>query len=333
MSTVSSPAGPVASPTPTEPTPSRAWGPSAAVLAAVVALLALGGLTADDFLTSDNALVVVRAAAVTGIVALGATFITLSGNFFSLALAQTAIFCSVLFALMMRGGFGLVPSLVLVIAAAVMIGALQGGVVAAGANPIVTTLGAGALLFGFAGLITNSKNIRLETDAAQWLGSGRPLGIPTQTWTFVLLIGLSWFVLRRTRLGRAVVLTGANRAAAASSGLRVGAVTVAAFVIASIGAAIVGVFGAAEFDQAKLNQFERLDLDVVAAVLIGGSAVAGGEGSTLRTALGAIFIALLQNYMLIRGWPQGTRIVVLGVLVIVAASAFHLLRRRGGAGT
>ena len=299
-----------------------------ALATAVGAVVLLGALTSDTFLTVDNARAVVRVASITGIVAVMATTLTLSGNFFSIALGQTAVFSSVVLALVLRAGGSVALALLATFAAALLIGAIQGGVVNLGANPIVATLGASALLAGIAGMMTGAEKI--ETPAGpvvDWLGSGDSLGVPSQTWAFIIAVLIMTVLMRRMRLGRAILLSGANRAAARSAGVRVWVVTIAVFVFASIGAAIAGIFQVAQFNQATLDTFTRLDFDVVAAILVGGTAVSGGEGSPLRSALGALFIGVVDNYMLLKGWSQGTRIAVLGLFVITAALGFHFLRR------
>lgn len=301
------------------------------VLGAVVAIGLLGALTSDAFLTADNVTAIARTASITAIVAVCAAAITISGSFFSISLGQTAVFASVMFGIVMRADGGLVIALIAVLAAALVLGAIQGAVVALGGNPIVVTLGASALLAGIAGTMAGSEAVGIpESEAVEWIGSGRTLGVPSQTWTFIVILVVVSVVMRQTRLGRATLLTGANRAAAKAAGISVSTVTIAAFVLASIGAAIVGIFQAAQFNRATLDTFTQLDFDVIAAILVGGISVAGGEGSPLRAALGAFFIGLVANYMLLQGWPEGTRIAVLGIVVIVAAVGFHLVRRRSG---
>ena len=301
----------------------------ALLAAAMGVIVLLGSLTSDTFLTADNARAVVRTASITGLVAVMATGLTLSGNFFSIALGQTAVFSSVVFALVLQAGGGLALALLATLATALLIGTIQGGVVYLGANPIVATLGASALLAGIAGTMTGAEKIETPASGAvDWLGSGQSLEVPSQTWAFIAAAVLMTVLMRRMRLGRAIVLSGANRPAAIASGIRIWAVTMAVFILASIAAAVAGVFQVAQFNQATLDTFTRLDFDVVAAILVGGTAVGGGEGSPLRSALGALFIGLVDNYMLLKGWSQGTRIGVLGLFVIVAALLFHLLRRR-----
>jgi ribose transport system permease protein len=307
----------------------RLVAPASVGLAVCLILLA-GGLTTPQFLTVDNILIVVRSASITGIVALGMTFVTLSGNFFSISVEQTAAFSSIIFAESLAHGYGLAAGLALAFGCAVAIGVGQGLVVAGGLNPIVVTLGAGAALYGLAAVITHNEVVNFDSSAAvDWIGTGRPLGVPTQSWAFILLTILSTLVLTRSRFGREIYLVGTSRAAARASGLSVGKATVVAFMLSAIAAGIAGVFTAAQVAQAPLTQFDGLNIDVIAAVLVGGTALQGGEGSTLRSALGAVFIALLANLMLLRNAQYGTRLLVTGLVVVVATSAFHLLRTRG----
>jgi ribose transport system permease protein len=302
----------------------------AIVGAAVAAILLAGGLTTAQFLTVDNFLIVVRAASITGIVALGMTFVTISGNFFSLSVEQTAALSSIAFAESLAHGWGLAAGLVLGFGAALATGALQGGMVAAGLNPIVTTLGVGAALYGLAAVITNNEVVNFDASSqVEWIGRARPLGIPTQSWAFVILTIIATLVLVRTRYGRETYLVGANRNAARASGISVAKTTVLAFTIASVAAGVAGIFTAAQITQAPLTQFNGLNIDVIAAVLVGGTALQGGEGSTVRSALGAVFIALLANFMLLRNFTFGERTLVTGAIVVAATSAFHVLRTRG----
>ncbi len=196
-----------------------------------------------------------------------------------------------------------------------------------GANPIITTLGAGAALFGLTAVVTVNRTIQIRGDAVEWLGRGRPLGIPNQTWLFLILAVVGTIILSRTRLGRQLYLVGANRSAARAAGLSVAGATLFAFGASAVTAAIAGIMAAAQFRQGATNQFPDLTIPVVAAVLVGGTAVSGGEGSMARTVLGAVFIALLQNIMLLRDLDTGWRLLLEGAIVAVAVSLYALSRR------
>lgn len=325
---VESPVGAAAAPT--EEAGSRAHLVMPVVVGAAALLLALvGAVTTPAFVTGENVLNILRAAALVGIVALGMTFVTMSGNYFSLSVQQTAAFSAIGFAAAMSWGWPLPVAVLAVLALAALIGVLQGGIIAAGMNPIITTLGAGAALFGLAATLTDNRTVRVGSTAAEFLGRGQILGIPTQSWAFVLLTIVAALVLARTRFGRTVILVGANAPAATATGLNRAFVALTVFTVSSLGAGIAGVFLAAQIGQGIVNQFETLNIDAIAAVLVGGTAVSGGDGSVLRTAAGTLFIAILTNLMLLRGYPFGLRILLQGVAVIIGVVAYALLRSRG----
>ncbi|MCL4371185.1 MAG: ABC transporter permease [Chloroflexi bacterium] len=290
----------------------------------------VGWFVNPAFLTADNFEIVVRAASLIGIAALGSTFITISGNFFSLSIQETAAICAITFALNMAAGRGLVLSLLITLLLGLVLGLIQGGAVALGANAIVTTLGGAAVIYGVAAIISGLKMIRVVDNGGAWIGSARPLGVPTESWSVILFTIIAAVVLNRTRFGRLIMLCGSNRKAAVASGLPVGLATISAFAIASVTAAVCGIFVATQFSLATIDQFDNMDfnMSVVAAVVVGGTAIQGGDGSALRTLIGAIFMALLDNLLVLSGQPQGVRYLVIGMLILVGVGGFHLLRQR-----
>ncbi len=296
--------------------------------AAGLVILIIGWLIAPGFLTTDNLLQIIRSGALIGIAAIGTTFITISGNYFSLSIGQTAMFCAVSFAGTLSWGWGLAGALLATLAIALILGLIQGWLVAIGANPIISTLGAGVIIYGIAAIVTNLKVVRTGTNIAEWIGRGRPLGIPTQSWAFIIFTVIASIVLNRTRFGRLIMLVGSNQEAAKAAGLSLWTAKLAAFTIASVTAGICGIFLAAQISQGRVDQYPTLNMDVIAAVLMAGTSLAGGEGSALRTMLGTIFIALLSNLLLLTGQSYGVRVFVQGLFVIAGVSGFHLLRRR-----
>jgi simple sugar transport system permease protein/ribose transport system permease protein len=309
----------------------RRWRPSVeiTILVGMLALLiVIAALTTTGFFNADNARSIVRAAALTGIVAIGLTFVTLSGNLLSLSLEQTAAICGVLLAMMLRDGWAAGPALLVILGVAIVLGTIQGGVVALGANPIIVTLGAGAALAGLTGVISGGAGIATGSTSIGWLGTSKLLGFTMPTYIFIAVAILAAVFLARGRAGRALMLVGSNRDAAAASGLSVRRTTILAFVLTAVGCALAATITVAQFQRADTIQFEGLTFDALAAILVGGAAIGGGEGSPGRTALGAIFIATLSDFMVLHNYSFGLRMTVQGVVVLVAVTVFHLIRRR-----
>ena len=301
---------------------------TAVIIVALIVLLIVAGLTTPSFLTFGNMLVVIRNASVTGIVALGMSYVTISGNLFALSAEELSILSACIFGWLMRGNFGLSLSLAITLLLSGGGGAVQGSIIALGADPIITTLAFGGFFRGLASVVSQNQNILLGSDAAEWLGTGRPLGVPTQSWAFIILTLVAWFVLQRTRFGRLLLLSGANRVAATASGLRIGQAALLGLTLLGFCCGIMGIFAAAQFGQAVANLFQGLNFDVIAAILVGGIALRGGQGSPIQAALGAVFISLLQNFMLLHDFTSGWRTTVVGILVVAATCGFHLLQRR-----
>jgi simple sugar transport system permease protein/ribose transport system permease protein len=303
--------------------PKTAYG-----LIAILVLLVVASVTTPGFARVDNIFVVIRAASLTGIVAIGMSYITISGNLFALSASALGALLAVLFALL-TAAFGFAAGLVLTLGIAVFCGLAQSLAISLIGNPIITTLAFGTVFRGLAALFSGNSILRIESEAALWLGTARPLGIPTQSWAFIIAALLSWFVIRHFKIGREIVLCGANPKAAVASGLRVGLVTAIACAALSIGVAIMAIMTVSQFSQAKADLFMGYDFDYIAAVLVGGIALRGGKGTPLQAALGAVLIALLQNFMLLHGLSAGIRMTIVGLLMIASISLFHILQGRG----
>lgn len=307
----------------------RALGYSVSVIA-FIAVIVIGAVTTPNFISKFNIMTIIRAASITGIIACGLSFITISGNFVSLSVQQTAVLASVTFALALSHDWPLAAALLLVLAITTLIGIAQGVLVAQGVSPVITTIAVGAMLFGLTSVITQNKTIKTGTTVGNFIGSGTFWGIPNQTITFILVAMMAFWVIRQTRIGRTVVLYGANKAAAEASGANIKLATIIGFVISCLAAGIVAIFNATQFGQASVLQFESLNMDAVAAIIVGGVSLQGGEGTPLNAALGAIFIATLQNFMLLAGFSYGFRLLITGAAICLAVTYFHLLNRKAG---
>lgn len=291
-------------------------------------VLVILALTTDRFLTVENIKAILSSASIVGIMALGLTFITLIGSLVSLAIAATAVMGAMVF--LVELNLGLVPALAISMAAGAAVTALQGLIIGAwGANPVILTIGAGFLLSGITTKASSGVIVQPTGGGWETLNS-TPLGVPLGVYVMVALALLFQFVLRRTVLGRRVILIGENRQAARAAGMRIPRITAIAFAIAGASFALGGAFLGA-FNKGASAQLEgTTTFDVIAAVLVGGTLISGGRGSALRTLAGAIIIATISDLLLLRGFDTGAQVLLKGVLVVLVVLATFIASGREG---
>lgn len=294
----------------------------------IIALAVIASLTVDGFGTTPNLIAVVQASAITGIAAIGTAAITISGKFVSLAIEQQAVTAAYVFAATVSAGQPVILAFALAFAVAIVLGLVQGYLVSRGLNPIVTTLAFGSALFGTVVMLADNRTITLSPNPIAWLGGGTTFGVPNQAIIFIILLVLGSLFLSRTRLGRQMVLTGANPKAADLIGVPTRRIIMIAFVAAALTAALVGILVVGQVSQAKSDMFRGLTIDVVAAILVGGIAIQGGEGQLWRAGFGAIVLTMLGNIMLLLGIDAGVRDLLKGLLAAVVLLSMKLLKAR-----
>jgi ribose/xylose/arabinose/galactoside ABC-type transport system permease subunit len=305
------------------------WRPSVGSVLALAGFVVLAWLmvSTSGFLSSSNLRATISGMAFVGIVAVGLTPITISGSLFSLTLGTTVAMSAVLFVGTLR--LGLIPALVITLVVGVVAGALQGWLVGSlDANPIIVTVAAGSLEGGLASWFTKDATMYPPANQTSWQAlSETPVGLPIAVYALMLLVLVLALAMTSTRWGRLLYLIGDNRKAAHAAGLPVSLVLTLAFAISSASAALAGIFIAAFSGNATTQIGGTLSFDAIAAVLVGGTAIAGGRGSALRTFVGAAVIAVISNVLLLRGYQQGERIAATGVLVLVVVIVVHLRDR------
>ena len=312
-----------------------------------------GAVLTDDFLTWFNVKTIIRDAALVGIMAIGLTFVTLSGNFFLLSMKEIAALSIICFATLMGAEWNhwgpaegdpttlaLMTTFLIAIAATLIIatvaGALQGALIGLGGNPIVVTLGAAGLFFGIGSWWSDNLVVSYRRPhGAEWLGTGSFVGdIPNITVAFIIIAVVAELTLRYTTFGRQVYLVGANRAAGRATGHENFGMAIKCCIIASLCAAFVAVAFSGQVSSAHVNYFSSefgssgdMTIMVIAIVMVGGNSIMGGYGSTLRTSLGAIFISSIDNMMVLNGFNSGARVLAVGLMIVFSIIVFALVRR------
>lgn len=306
----------------------RRLPPGLSRVAPVVALLPLIALavTTDRFLTVDNARAILASATFVGITAIGATLVMVVGSAVSLATAQTATVAAMAF--LASQHLGLPVGVVVAVGCGIALTAAQGAVVGYwDANPIVLTIAAGFAIGGVATWFSGGTPVYPRTTAFDALNATF-LGLPLATYVLLAVTAAAHWTLRRTTAGRQMYLVGENRAAARAAGLPVGRVTVLAWAFFGGCTALTGVFLASFTTSATVTLGGTLTLDAIAAVLVGGTAIAGGRGSAWQTLGGAVLIAVISDVLLLRGFSTGMQILVKGLLVLAVVVLVHLRTTR-----
>jgi len=304
-------------------------------LAAVALFFFLVAINTPNYLSWFNIKTIVRDAALVGIMGIGLTFVTLSGNFFLLSMKETAALSIIAFAIAMSNDFGFVLSFGFAMGIALAAGALQGCLIGLGGNPIVVTLGAAGILYGVASWWSDNLVVPIRRpNDAEWLGTGSVLGVPNITILFVFLAVFAEWVLRKTSFGRQVYLIGANRAAGRATGHENFRMAIIVCMIASACCALVAIAFAAQMSSAQANYFSSefgssgdFTILVIATVMVAGNSIMGGYGSTLRTSLGAVFISAVDNLMVLQGFNSGPRVLSVGIMIVGSILLFAYLRR------
>lgn len=286
--------------------------------------LLIFALTTPGFLTSTSLFSLLTSASFVGCVAVGMTFITLSGNLMSFSLGATMSATTLVFVACFP--LGLAPAMLIACLFGSIVSILQGWVVGYfGANPIIVSLAAFAFIDGIATLLTGGHGVYPARNIATGLTTHiGPLPAPLVMFLGVALLGQ--FVLSRTELGRNLYLVGSNRRAARAAGLETYHTAMAAYGVAGLCAAASAILIAARYSSGDMEFGAGYDYQAISAVLVGGTAIQGGQGSVTRTVAGTLLIAAVQGVLLLRGFSTQTQHLLIGLIVLGAI----LLQSRGG---
>jgi ribose/xylose/arabinose/galactoside ABC-type transport system permease subunit len=200
-----------------------------------------------------------------------------------------------------------------------LVGAVTGWIRTVFSVPtFISTLAWFTILRGVAQLLTDGFPITPFPDKFSFLGSGYLLGIPFPAIVFLSTFVLASFVMNRTPFGRAVYAVGGNAEAARLSGIRVGRVRIAVMAIVSLLASFAGIIQASQIQSGSASTATGWELDVISAVIIGGTSLAGGAGSMWGTLIGLIFLGVLVNGMTLLDISEYWQSIVRGGLILLA---------------
>jgi ribose transport system permease protein len=289
-----------------------------------------------NFLKPDNLLNIANQIAVIAIVAVGMTLVIITAGI-DLSVGSLIALSAVVCTLAIRNlagaeqatAAGMLWSSAAAIGVCGVLGWFSGAMVTLfGIPAFIATLAMMLVASGLAFLAAQGQSIYQVPDSFIWLGRGSTFGLPNAVLLMLLLYAAAHFVMTRTVLGRYLYAVGGNAEAARLSGVPVKKVLLFAYTACGALAGLGGIVMASQLKSGSPTYGQMYELYVIAAVVVGGTSLAGGEGKVLGTLIGAFIIAVIQNGMNLTGVESYTQKVVLG-LVILAAVLLDTLKRRG----
>lgn len=300
------------------------------VLMAILAACVFLSFATDSFATSKNLYNITRNVTFTAIIALGMTLVIITGGI-DLSVGSVLCLCSMVVAVTMHAGYSIYVGIAASLLVAVIVGGFNGVLIAyLGFPPFVVTLGMLSIARSLAMVLSNNTVVYQfgpDHDKLLALGGGSMFGIANPVLYMIVLALVTGFVLRWTRFGRYVYAIGGNEKAARLTGVPVELIKVAVYVISALSAGVAGIVQTGWLGAVTTNLGTGMELQVIAAAVIGGANLEGGVGTAFGALVGAALIEIIRNSLGLLGinafW-QGTFI---GGFIIVAV-AFDRLRQR-----
>ncbi|MEQ8308376.1 MAG: ABC transporter permease [Hoeflea sp.] len=290
--------------------------------AAVLACLALTLLT-DTFATDRNLFNVARNFAFVAIIAIGMTAVIASGGI-DLSVGSSVVLSAMVISVAMSGGYPFWFSAILALGAALSVGLVNGILVAyAGMPAFVVTLGTLSAARSLAMVLSDNKMIwefGPDHDVLLWIGGGSTFGLPHPLFVVIALTIVMSLVFKWTRWGQHLFAIGGNENAAVLTGIPVKRLKVSIYMFSAFTAGLAGILMAGWLGSVTTNLGQAMELTVIAAAVIGGANLAGGEGTALGAIVGALLIEVIRNSLILLGISTFWQGMFIGTFIIVAVA-------------
>ncbi|MCV2874174.1 ABC transporter permease [Defluviimonas sp. WL0050] len=285
------------------------------------ALFMIGFTLANQrFLDPDNVMGVIRSSAILGVMALGVTFVVISGNL-DLSVGSMMSFSTIV-VLDLHDKIGPTLAIPAMFAMTLCLGAFIGFLVGyLKLNSLIVTLGMLSAIHGLTLTYSGGQNMDIADKANTWFGvfgQGNIVGIPVPILLFALLAAILGMMLSKTPFGRKVYAVGGNGTAATFSGIRRARVVFSCYLISAFCVATAGLIQASRSLGSQNTVGQGLELEVLAAVILGGASLLGGSGTIFKTVIGVLILGFIQNGLLLVGLQFYVQYVVTWIIIILA---------------
>jgi ribose/xylose/arabinose/galactoside ABC-type transport system permease subunit len=304
------------------------------IVVAIVLEAVVFAAIAPAFLSVPNLLNVALSIAITGILAVGMTAVILTGGI-DLSVGSVAALAGVVAAMIAaQGGGAVLWGALAALAIGLAVGAFNGLMIARfRVPPFVTTLAMLTICRGLAFIVTGGRSTGNLPASFGFLGRARLFGVPVPVLLMLLVFAAGWFVLKRMTFGRYVYAVGGNREAAYLAGVNTRRVTLLVYVLNGFLVGLAGLVLASRLGAGVPNAGLQYELDVIAAVVVGGTSLTGGRGSVIGTFWGAVFIGVLNNGLNLAGVDPYIQKIALGVVLLLAVLADQASKAQGSVKT
>jgi ribose/xylose/arabinose/galactoside ABC-type transport system permease subunit len=283
----------------------------------------------ETFLTQENLFNILRQNSMVGLIALGMTFVILTGG---IDLSVGSLYAVASVVAVYLAGYGLVVALIGAVAATALLGLVNGVVIAkARIQPFIVTLGMMIAARGVALAVTGEKSVSAGRDAPAtfgWLARGYIGPLPVPVVLMFLAFAVGWLVLNHTRFGRHVYSVGDNEEAARLMGLNVGRVTIAVYALSGALAGLAGVIFASRLGTGQPTAGIGWELDAIAAVVVGGTLLTGGQGGVGPTLVGVLLLGVILNILTQEDISSWWQLVLRGVILLTVVIVQNRLSQK-----
>ena len=305
------------------------YGRQLGTLSGLLGLMVVLWILTPHFLTVSNLLNVAEQATIIAIVAVGMTFVIITGGI-DLSVGSVLAFAGVVMASALHSGVPLPLALLIGLGVGLLCGVINGLLITIGRlPPFIATLGMMSVARGAALMFTEGRPISGFSEGFRSIATGEILRIPAPVVIMIVVYLIAHFVLRRTKLGRYTYAIGGNEEAALLSGINVRLNKTMVYGIAGLLSGLAAILLTARLNSAQPIAGMSYELDAIAATVIGGTSLLGGEGTISGTLIGAMIMAVLRNGLNLLSVSSFFQQVVIGSVIIFAVLIDMALKRRG----
>ncbi|MQB46238.1 ABC transporter permease [Rhizobium sp. ICMP 5592] len=292
------------------------------IAAGFIALCIFLSFASPYFASWDNIGNILAQVSINGIMAVGLTFVILAAGI-DLSVGSVLALAGIVSASVVTASglnLGVTAAVLIGIAVGAATGAANGAIIAASRSipPFIVTLGMLSAARGLTQIYNHGSQISDLTDDFMIIGNGQLWGIQISVYIFALVSALSFLVLKYTRFGRYVYAVGGNERGARTAGVNIGFVKFSVYLISGVCAALSGVIFTSRATSASLQAGLGYELDAIAAVVIGGTSLAGGRGGVVGTILGALLIGVINNGLDLLSVDSGNKQIIKGAVIVFA---------------